>query len=527
MREFGEIRARFSGDTEAAQGYLGYARVLLGVVDKQRIMGGLGQLSRTFTLPDGTVIIARSVQGQLTVDITTAPTITGSQETALTTVTQATHESIEDTTPDTVIPHFKGLVVVGEWDDADANGHSFIWTKHTGLVEIPYLPGCYYGGATGISSDGMVVVGTCGGDVGDYAYRWTKKSGTVSLGPLGGDQNSVGATSVSGSGKDIYGNGFDPSFAGGSSIEWKWDATTGYIDYPSSNGSFQLFGLPNVSRSGKYVVGIINDEAENKGVLWRNGARRDIPLLGTSNGPYTATWPVTRVDYVLTTVYPDGSGDHSFTVNSTSGDPIYPNQGKTHVVVTDSTGAVTDDYITGSGVFSPGYPIISAVPTTTNGTAAYPTGGYYDTFTLTTKLATWVIPDQSIPGGVSNNGVVAGGVTNQGMFVWDSVKGSFITVGTGATFARGISADGHTAVGKWVDDAGLHAFFWTVKTGPVILGQGQAYAVSDDGATIVGGVGGTEAMQPAIWNKKGNLVTIVTPAGSVNAWATAIATPQL
>lgn len=75
MREFREIRARLSGDTEVAQTYAGQARVFLGVMKSAMQVNGLAQLSRHYTLPDGSTISVRSAFGQDEIDIFAAPRV--------------------------------------------------------------------------------------------------------------------------------------------------------------------------------------------------------------------------------------------------------------------------------------------------------------------------------------------------------------------------------------------------------------------------------------------------------------------
>ncbi len=70
MREDGPVRFRFEGAAEAAQGYIGQARTLLGILKNQMRLGGLQQLSREITLSDGTRLFCQSVFGQDTIRIT-------------------------------------------------------------------------------------------------------------------------------------------------------------------------------------------------------------------------------------------------------------------------------------------------------------------------------------------------------------------------------------------------------------------------------------------------------------------------
>jgi probable HAF family extracellular repeat protein len=59
------------------------------------------------------------------------------------------------------------------------------WAWGASLVALGDLPGGSFGsGATAVSSDGSVVVGTSSSASGTEAFRWTASSGMVGLGDL-------------------------------------------------------------------------------------------------------------------------------------------------------------------------------------------------------------------------------------------------------------------------------------------------------------------------------------------------------
>jgi hypothetical protein len=74
MREFKEVRKDLGDDADASAPYIGQARTLLGVLKNRMRQGGLGSLSQTTQLPDGTVITVASIMGQDAVHI--APSTT-------------------------------------------------------------------------------------------------------------------------------------------------------------------------------------------------------------------------------------------------------------------------------------------------------------------------------------------------------------------------------------------------------------------------------------------------------------------
>jgi hypothetical protein len=70
MREVGPVRIQFFGDKAAAQSRIGRARVELGELKQQMLLGGLDQHVRTTVLADGTVIVCASAFGQDEISIT-------------------------------------------------------------------------------------------------------------------------------------------------------------------------------------------------------------------------------------------------------------------------------------------------------------------------------------------------------------------------------------------------------------------------------------------------------------------------
>jgi len=80
----------------------------------------------------------------------------------------------------------------------------FVWSAAGGMQALGYLPGTngQYGGATAVSGDGKVVVGTSTGDNGAHPLRWTATTGMLDLGDLDsrwGNQDSAFAVNYDGS----------------------------------------------------------------------------------------------------------------------------------------------------------------------------------------------------------------------------------------------------------------------------------------------------------------------------------------
>lgn len=151
-----------------------------------------------------------------------------------------------------------GSVVVGSsTKTASINMHAFRWTKATGMVDIGTLSEVGITGATHISRDGSVVVGTSGG----RAFRWTAATGMVDLGKLD-DVNGVFVIGgVSRDGSVIVGN------AGPSSTTparpFRWTSAAGMQDLNAllSNAGVDMTGIrlkqaAGVSEDGKSIIGL-------------------------------------------------------------------------------------------------------------------------------------------------------------------------------------------------------------------------------------------------------------------------------
>lgn len=140
--------------------------------------------------------------------------------------------------------------------------------------------------------------------------------------------------------------------------------------------------------------------------------------------------------------------------------------------------------------------------------------------------------DRSIPEGISADGStivghssssLSGTFPNKEAFRWTEIEGmqglGYLPGGSSSSSAEGVSADGSVIVGQSAASGGLRAFRWTLGTGMVSLGtlpgaaSSGAFAVSDDGSTIVG-ASGSEAFR---WTSKSGMVALGRPAGATYA----------
>ncbi len=160
-----------------------------------------------------------------------------------------------------------GTVVVGSSSVADMHNHAFRWTKAKGMQDLGLLPGGSWSVGTGASTNGSVVVGYADTNVNcppgiagacQVPFRWTKATGLVALPILPGKGGST-ATGVSADGKAVVG------YAAWNCcdwVAWRWTAATGtqaVSDWLAAVGidasAFSFYSAYAVTANGEGVVG--------------------------------------------------------------------------------------------------------------------------------------------------------------------------------------------------------------------------------------------------------------------------------
>jgi probable HAF family extracellular repeat protein len=147
-----------------------------------------------------------------------------------------------------------GAVVVGY--ATSTNGlQAFRWTAPGGLVGLGELPGGAYSSfASAASADGTTVVGGSSTAAGDEAFRWTLGTGMVGLGDLPGGPFFSYATGVSADGKVVA--GYSASAVSGTGFEvFRWTTTNGMTalgDLPGGTFNSRAWGI---SADGSTIIG--------------------------------------------------------------------------------------------------------------------------------------------------------------------------------------------------------------------------------------------------------------------------------
>ena len=160
-----------------------------------------------------------------------------------------------------------GSVVVGSvipHPGSSRRRQAFRWTESGGMVGLGALPGAYgvQSGASAVSADGSVVVGGSNSDSGRYeAFRWTESGGMVGLGRLPGDDDS-GASAISADGSVVVGSSRSYSSPGPSDAEaFRWTEAGGMVGLGPGFAS-------GISADGSVVVGKSRTDSGSEAFRW-------------------------------------------------------------------------------------------------------------------------------------------------------------------------------------------------------------------------------------------------------------------
>lgn len=152
-----------------------------------------------------------------------------------------------------------GSIVVGASFSAASSSstvipptEAFRWTAETGIVGLGDLEGGGFSSfASGISSDGSVIVGNSNGPQGTEAFRWTAETGLVGLGDLPEGGFSSQAVRASADGSVIVGGGISASGIEG----FRWTEETGVVGVGDLPGGVFFSRAADVSADGSVIVG--------------------------------------------------------------------------------------------------------------------------------------------------------------------------------------------------------------------------------------------------------------------------------
>ena len=140
----------------------------------------------------------------------------------------------------------------------------------TALGDLP--GGQFQSTASGVNSDGTVVVGRGFSDSGMEAFRWTSAGGMIGLGDLPGNPFTSIAHDVSADGSVVVGQG--NGTAGGNPEAFRWTAgpPAGMIGLGDLPGGMFFSIAFDVSADGSVVVGQSNSASGNTAFRWTSGS---------------------------------------------------------------------------------------------------------------------------------------------------------------------------------------------------------------------------------------------------------------
>lgn len=216
-----------------------------------------------------------------------------------------------------------GSTIIGT---AGSPNRAYYWTSTTGHVELPLLSGGDFAQAYACSADGSVIVGTANNRwMGELrAFRWTRASGTVDLGTLYPNKDTI-LRSVTGNGLTAVG------YAADDQGQWRaiiWTSTGGIQDlnvlYASllTTGS-RLTHAYSISANGRYIVGqgYNAETGRYEGYLLETGMTGALPSIRGRISVDGFQGDLTKLPVVVElrrnqtvlrteTVYPDANGNY-------------------------------------------------------------------------------------------------------------------------------------------------------------------------------------------------------------------------
>lgn len=150
---------------------------------------------------------------------------------------------------------------------------AFLWSESSGFFPLGDLPGGdFASAATGISGNGLVVIGHSNSDLGGEVFRWTAESGMVALGDLPGGQVNATPWATNFDGSIIVGQGNVGASSPSGEAAFIWDAANGMRnlqsvlqnDYGLGLAGWHLGAAVDVSADGRVIVGTGIDPTGNQ-----------------------------------------------------------------------------------------------------------------------------------------------------------------------------------------------------------------------------------------------------------------------
>jgi probable HAF family extracellular repeat protein len=168
-----------------------------------------------------------------------------------------------------------GQVVVGYSSSAlsGASYEAFRWTATNGIMALGDLPGGSFASiANAISGDGMVVVGDSSSSNNNEAFRWAQATGMVGLGDLPGGSVFSSANAVSADGAVVAGESSSTLSGTVRGEAFRWTPTNGMAglgDLAGGNFDSHAYGI---SADGAVIVGYSSSSNGNEAFRWTSAS---------------------------------------------------------------------------------------------------------------------------------------------------------------------------------------------------------------------------------------------------------------
>ena len=215
-----------------------------GIVGLGDFSGGVNSSSSAATSFDGSVVVGTGNSGSSTAFRWTL-------ETGL--VSLGT-DSAQDVSAD-------GNTIVGR-DGVGGSQRAYIWTPQTGALHLGTLPGGGVTQASGVSADGLIVVGSSGGE----AFRWSASTGMFGLGNLTGNSfDDSSAIDISADGTVIVG---DADISSSVEHAFVWTLSEGMVGLGSLGGDGFSSSAVGVSGDGSIIVGTSETPDGSRAFIW-------------------------------------------------------------------------------------------------------------------------------------------------------------------------------------------------------------------------------------------------------------------
>jgi probable HAF family extracellular repeat protein len=152
--------------------------------------------------------------------------------------------------------------------------HGYVWTSHTGMLDLGSLPGDTYIYAYGINNSRQVVGLSYGITTSAHAFLWTGRDGMQNIGTLGGSNAAAYAINNLG---QVVGDSSPPDNVGGAHA-FLWSQTGGMQDLGTLGGTVSIaYGINDLGE----VVGysLLADNVTQHPFIWTaSGGMQDLDL---------------------------------------------------------------------------------------------------------------------------------------------------------------------------------------------------------------------------------------------------------